>query len=89
MSTDDIKYLAAERLSQILTAAAAQASLHSLVAIAAKVGVSDLDGLPVPEFYERYRRQEAERLLASASDHNPELVTAMKQLWEQMKNKPR
>lgn len=71
---EDPKYLAAEHLSKTLTAAASQANLQTLLAIAAKVGVTDLDGLPVLGFYETARRQEVERLLASGSDHDPALI---------------
>jgi hypothetical protein len=83
----DIKYTAAERLTQILVAAATDANQRTLFAAVSELGLTHLGGLLVPEFHEAARQREAERLLASASDHNPELVTAMKQLWEQLKDK--
>ena len=85
---EELKYLAAERLSQFLNAGAAHAGLQTLLAIAAKVDVTDLEGLPVLGFYETARCKEVERLLASGADHNMELVSTMKSLWEQTR-KPR
>lgn len=86
MSEDDnnIKYLAAEHLARKLTAAASHANLQTCLAIAKEASVTHLEGIPVIVFYEKERCQEVERLLASGSDHNPALISTMKQLWDAM-----
>ena len=78
----DINQLAAERLAQILVAAATDANQRTLFAVSAELGLTHLGGLPVAEFHEAARKREVERLLASGADHNMPQVSIMKQLWD-------
>lgn len=87
MSEDYSKYKAAEMLLKVVANAEVQSVLQMIVEVASQVGVTELQGRPIMEFYETLRSQKIERGLASGSDHNPELVTEMKTLWESQRAK--
>lgn len=89
MCNNDIKYLAAERLAQIATNAEVQTVFQILVEVASQCGVTELQGRTVIDFYETLRSQKIEKGLASGADHNPQLASEMKRLWEETKSKPR
>lgn len=84
---NEIKYKAAEMLLKVSATAEAQTALQMIVEVAAQVGVTELQGRPIMEFYETLRSQKIENSLASGSDHYPSLITEMKALWEGQKAK--
>ncbi len=83
---EDYNEKAADRLKSVLEAAASQAGMQTLLKVAEQCGVTEIEGHPVETYYEKLRIQIVDRKLASHADHNMALVSAMKRLWERLRN---
>jgi hypothetical protein len=82
MSNDE--ELVWEHLREIFLLASEQALLDTVEAIASKVGVSEIDGFPVREFFDRRKREIGERLVADFADTNPRMASDVKAALDQM-----
>lgn len=84
----DTNQRAADRLALLILKSEVHTGLQLISEIASSCGISHVRGLPIVQFYEAARAERIEQGLASGSDHNPAQISAMKQLWERLKNRP-
>lgn len=61
-----------------------RATIATLEAVAAKAGVTSLEGMPIAEFHDRRKRVETEELIADFADVNPTAATHVKALLEKL-----
>ena len=73
-----------EMLTDIFQKAHNDTMLETLEAIAKQVGVSDINGFPVREFFRRRRRKIAKDLIADSADTFPALASQIKLAWEKL-----
>lgn len=73
-----------EMLSQIFINAAVDALGETIEAVAAELGVSEIQGMPIQEFYGRRRRSIAEHLVADFADCHPAMASQMKAAWDKV-----
>ena len=73
-----------EMLSQIFINAAVDALGETIEAVAAELGVSQIQGMPIQEFYGRRRRSIAEHLVADFADGHPAMASQMKAAWDKV-----
>ena len=71
-----------EQLIATFTVASERALLATVEAIAARVGVVTINGMPVHEFYHRKKETETEQLIADFADVNPTAASHVKTLWD-------
>ena len=58
--------------------------VDSYEALAASLGVSQIQGFPVREFYERKKRRISEDLLRDFADVNVAIASKIKAVWDKM-----
>ena len=73
-----------DQMIEIFRLAQDSAVVATLEALADAAQVHQLQGLPVREFYERHKAEQAEHLVADFADTNPGLASAIKRAWEAM-----
>ncbi len=73
-----------EMLNDVSQKAHNDAMLEMFEAIAKRVGVSDINGFPVREFFDRRRRKIAKDLIAESADTFPTLASQIKLAWEKL-----
>jgi hypothetical protein len=72
-------------LRDVLVIADSAATLRTIRELAAILGVSQIQGMPIEQFFAQRKVQLAEELIANYSDQNPRLATALKAAWEKAK----
>jgi hypothetical protein len=83
----------AERLAKqvatisLLAQADIAALLHLCDAVASKLGVTEIEGLAVIDWYNRQRRAELDRLLLESEDMNPWLGALLQQRIDEAKRR--
>jgi hypothetical protein len=60
------------------------ATLETLEAIAKHVGLSEINGFPVREFFDRRKRKIAQDLIADSADTFPALASQIKIAWQKL-----
>jgi hypothetical protein len=73
-----------EMLTDIFQKAHNDTMLETLEAIAKYVGVSNINGFPVREFFSRRSREIAEDLIADCADTFPALASRIKLAWKKL-----
>lgn len=78
-----------QSLQGIFQVADSQATLKTIEELAAALGVSQIHGMPIVEYFHRKKSEMAEDLIRDFSDHNPAAATAIKAAWEDVKKDKR
>jgi len=73
-----------EMLKDVFQLAHNNATLETLETIAKHVGLSQINGFPVREFFDRRRREIAKDLIADSADTFPALASQIKLAWEKL-----
>jgi hypothetical protein len=73
-----------EQLNNFFEKAHNDASFEILAAIATHVGIGQLNGLPIDEFFERRKREIAQNLVADFADTFPAIASQIKRAWEKL-----
>jgi hypothetical protein len=73
-----------KQLNWFFQKAHSDAMFETLEAIAKHVGVSDINGFPLREFFDRRRREIAKDLIADSADTFPALASQIKLAWEKL-----
>jgi len=73
-----------EQLNNFFQKAHNDASFEILAAIAKHVGIGQLNGFPIDEFFERRKGEIAEDLVADFTDTFPTLASEVKHAWEEL-----
>jgi hypothetical protein len=73
-----------EQLQDIFQLAYNDALFEILQTIAKHVGIVDLNGLSIGDFFDRRRREIAENLIADSADTFPALASQMKLAWKKL-----
>jgi hypothetical protein len=84
MNEDGDEEFTQEMLGNILTNASLEALAETLQALAAALGVTQLQALPVGEFYERRKFARAEELVADLADSQPALASQIRRAWKEI-----
>jgi hypothetical protein len=80
----DNEKLVWEQLTSILLVASEQALIDTIEAIATNAGVSQIEGFPVREFFERRKREKGEQLVSDLADANPTLASEVKAAMDKL-----
>jgi hypothetical protein len=73
--------------TDIMKMAAHDALVDAYLELAASLGVSQIGGFPVREFYERKKTKIAADLLRDFADVSAEMASKIKRVWDEMDNK--
>ena len=73
-----------EQLRDFFQKAHNDASFEILASIAKHVGIGQLNGFPIDEFFERRKGEIAEELVADFADTFPTLASEVKDAWEEL-----
>ena len=84
MSPKDEEEFIYEHLTNIWKMAAHDALVDAYAELAASLGVSQIQGFPVREFYERKKRKIAEDLLRDFADVNVAMASKIRRVWDKM-----
>jgi hypothetical protein len=72
------------QLNRFFQKAHNDASFEILVAIGKQVGIEQLHGFPIEEFFERRKAEIAEELVADFADTFPTLASEVKHAWKEL-----
>ena len=78
-----------QSLDGILQVADSQATLKTIEELAAALQVSQIQGMPLEEYFHRKKTEMADELIRDFSDHNPNAATAIKAAWVKIQNDKR
>ena len=73
-----------EMLADIFRDASTEALRETVEAVAAELGISQIQGMPVQEFHGRRKLAIAEQAVADLADGNPALASQIKKAWDQV-----
>jgi hypothetical protein len=81
---DDDRLFVLDTLQDIFILSAQEGLVSTLEAIASELGVSQIQGIPIEEYYERKRRAIAENHVADFADMNMKLASHIKEEWKKL-----
>ena len=73
-----------EHLGKVFVLAHLNALTETVEALASRLGISEIEGRSVDEFFHRRKHDFSEQLVADLADTNPTFASQIKAAWEKL-----